>query len=357
MINKKIITSIMGILLVLTLFTGVSAFSYDEDEEGNPFYEADAQIKVPSISIKDLFILQPSSEPSSPELGMIYLDANSKRLNFYDGIDWYEISLKEKDLVEKETKKEKTESEICALSTYCEEWGDCINDYQTKICVTINEDCSESETSESRDCSIENPFQEEIDESKEISKSSDSKGKSSSKEEVETEEEIIDDEEISEEEIVIEEIEAEIVEETPTGEVEEVEPEPSEEAPAEEAIPEELFDITFDLEKSSLSKSDKLVVWVTLQNFGRKYIPARLIYIITDKDGREIYKEFKEIRVYTDESFIHVFEDLVLEDGEYNLELKVEYAGIIEDFKSGFKVKENVILNIKNWFIELFGEK
>ena len=57
MINKKITMFGIGVLFVLTLLVGVSAFSYDEDEEGNPFYEADAKIKVPSISINDLFIL------------------------------------------------------------------------------------------------------------------------------------------------------------------------------------------------------------------------------------------------------------------------------------------------------------
>ena len=75
------------------------------------------------------------------------------------------------------------------------------------------------------------------------------------------------------------------------------------------------FDITFDLEENSLGKSDKLVMWITLQNFGKRYVPARLIYSVTDEVGVEVYREFEEVRVYTDQSIIKRFDNLVLEEG------------------------------------------
>ena len=53
--KKQIIIS-LGILLVLSLPLLVSSFEFNEDEQGNAFYEADAQMKAPSISIRDLFI-------------------------------------------------------------------------------------------------------------------------------------------------------------------------------------------------------------------------------------------------------------------------------------------------------------
>ncbi len=323
MINKKIIMFSIGILLVLTLFTGVSAFSYDEDDAGNPFYEADAEIKVPSISIKELFVLQPSSEPTNPELGMIYFDASSKRLKLYDGTGWYAIALEKVSSVSKQQVKEtiekKGEVQTCSASTKCDDWGDCINNYQSMTCITIDESCNKYEDAETRDCVTENPFEEEIEEAQE---------------------------EVEEE--VSEEIEAEEAETSIESE------EVAEEAPEEETIPEALFDITFDLEENSLSSSDKLVVWITLQNFGRRYVPARLIYTITDEQGEEVYRKFEEVRVYSDESLIKTFSDLTLDKGEYNLMFEVEYAGIVEDFELGFSVETGFWAGIKRFWRALF---
>jgi hypothetical protein len=509
MINKKIIMFSIGILLVLTLFTGVSAFSYDEDDDGNPFYEADAEIRVPAISIRDLFILQPSSEPVEPELGTIYFDVNSKRLKLYDGTGWYSIVL-EKDYFEEEIeeeiedveevkeqaekgdekkdkeKKEESEKEsdgeeekeieeddtesirkkaeveeTCIASTTCGEWGDCINDHQTKVCVSVNEDCSESRVTETQDCITENPFHKEIEEEeieeeigdveevKEQAEKGDEKKDKEKKEEIEEDDKEITinleyktgtnydaDDDGNESTIGIIDLTVENTRfnwdvdeiklctrwETRSLETNEsttvchgseqccvfMELTPARDkwnnifylnygkygatynnivsariiyydvsldlnniysnvynsdwANLEvkfysEPIPEELFDITFDIEENTLSSSDKLVVLITLQNFGRKHVPARLIYIFEDKDGNEVYRDFEEIRVYTDESIIKRFDELKLKQGKYKLKLNVEYAGIVEEFESGFEIKENVLVRIKNWFDVLFGGK
>jgi len=119
-------------------------------------------------------------------------------------------------------------------------------------------------------------------------------------------------------------------------------------------IPDELFDITLDLEEKSLTSADKLVVWISLQNFGKKYVPARLIYIITDKNGTEVHKEFEEVRVYTDNSIIKKFGDLNLDPGLYALKFQVEYAGIVEEFEDGFEIKKGFFNLIKSWFKEVF---
>jgi len=362
---KKITTFIIGILLVLTLFAGVSAFSYDEDEEGNPFYEADAEIKVPSISIRELFILHPSSEPSNPELGMIYFDVNSKRLKLYDGTGWYSIALEKVSSVSKQQVKEtiekKGEVQTCSASTECGEWGDCINNYQSMTCITIDESCNKYEDVETRDCVSDFELESSAKESLDIEESEEGIAEETVEEEVSGETESTE---------VVEEVESETTEsesteesaevaETSEPEVEESSPEPEPEpapepTPVEEAIPEELFDITFDLEENSLSSSDKLVVWITLQNFGKRYVPARLIYTITDEQGNEVYRKFEEVRVYTDESLIKTFSDLTLEQGEYNLMLEVEYAGIAEDFELGFSVKTGIWAGIKRFFKGLF---
>jgi hypothetical protein len=324
---KKQITIITGILLVLILFAGVSAFDYSEDDYGNAFLETEDEVRVPTIVIKDLLILQPSSEPVDSELGMIYFDVNSKRLKLYDGTGWYSIALEKVSSISKEQVKEtiekKGEDRTCSRSTECGDWGDCINNYQSMTCIVVDENCNKYEDSETKDCV------------------SDFKLKSSAKDSLD-----IVEKETSETETTTEEVEEE--ESAP-----ELESEPAEEAP-EEAIPQELFDITFDLDQNSLSGSDELIAWITLQNFGKKYVPARLIYIITDEQGEEVYREFEEIRVYSDESFIKTFSDLDLEQGKYNLRLEVEYAGIVEDFESSFSVETGIWIGIKRFLGGLF---
>ena len=266
---------------------------------------------------------------------------------------------------------EDSDEKICSESIECEEFGDCINDYQTKICIITNENCEESETSEQQECVSDFELPSSAKESHDKIKDE--------TEEVISEEEIVEEEEVSEEIIDEEEVikkEPEIEEQCSEEcfEVcEEGEEICTEECTEEEScsescstddegneeceeiceteeiceeicetgdeiceeiceevceIPEELFDITFDLEESSLVGSDKLIVWVTLQNFGKKYVPARLIYIVTDEFGVEVYKNIEEVRVYTDEAIITKFEDLILSEGDYNLKMEIEYAGI-----------------------------
>jgi hypothetical protein len=334
MINKKTITIITGILLVLTMFSVVSAFDYSEDDYGNTFLETEDEVRVSTIIIKDLFILQPSSEPTIPELGMIYFDEDSKRLKFYDGTGWYAIALEKISSISKEQVKEtiekKAELESCSVSTECGDWGDCINNYQSMTCVTIDESCEKYEDSETRDCV------------------SDFKLESSAKDSLDVETTEALEEECNEVCEDVCEAGEEVCEET-CEEVCEVSQRDDSGEP-----PEELFDITFDLDQNSLSGSDELIAWITLQNFGKKYVPARLIYIIIDEQGEEVYRAFEEIRVYSDESFIKTFSDLALEQGAYNLRLEVEYAGIVEDFESSFSVETGIWAGIKRFWQGIF---
>lgn len=470
--KKKTITIIIGILLVLTLFTGVSAFSYDEDEEGNPFLESEFDVKSPSITIKNLFILQPNLEPANPEFGTIYLDVNSKRLRFFDGSNWYALVLENPiaplildlevsdeieateeitEATEPETEQETTPaSQTCIPATTCGGWGDCINDYQTRTCTIINEDCSESETTEEQECVTENPFQGEIIEEAEEEPAEKKIKEKLTKEEVEAEVEeeitialeyktgtIYDDDNDGNEsttgviDLTVENtvfnwgvdesklctrwetlsLEANesitvcygseqccsFMEFTPTRDkwneifysnyakygatynntisarvvyvdynlsIDKLFAEVyySDWANLEvnfyaEAIPEELFDITFDIEENTLSSSDKLAVLITLQNFGRKHVPVRLIYIIEDEAGNEVYKDFEETKIYrTQELIIKTFEELDLDPGNYKFVFKIEYAGIVEEFKDTFTVKKNVFVILKDWFTGLFRQ-
>jgi len=370
--TKKNIRIGIFILMILISITGIYAFDYNEDDDGNPFLESEFNVKVPQMSIRDLFILQPSSEPLNPEIGMIYFDASSKRLKLYDGDGWYAIALEKVSTVSKQQVKEKVEKKgeikVCDSSVECGEWGDCINNYQSMICVTVDATCNKYEDTETRDCVSDFKLESSAKDSHDVGESSDTGGtKETTEEAEETTEESTEESgetETETEEVKTEETEAEEVEEGVEEveeaeveselEVEEPAPEPEPEPEPAEEVPEELFDITFDLEESSLSKSDKLVVWITLQNFGKKYVPARLIYTITDEAGKEVYKKFEEIRVYTDESIIKSFEDLILEEGGYVLSLRVEYAGIVEEFSNDFSVESGLLSAIKRFFSGLF---
>jgi len=327
--------SILILFILLFGISGIYAISFSEDEQGNSFYETDEQMKVPSMNIRDLLLLQPSAEPLNPELGMIYFDSTLKRLKLYDGTGWYAIALEKVTSVSKKQIKEKTEKKdevkTCEFSITCDEWGDCINNYQSMTCVTTDENCDKHTDTETKDCISESPFKEEIQEAQEES--------------VEAETTPIEEE--VEEEAEEEEVEEEEPEEEPEEEVEE--------EAEEETIPEELFDITFDLEESALAESDKLVVWITLQNFGRRYVPARLVYSVTDNQGEEVYRSFEELRVYTDQSIIKRFDDLILEQGDYTLSMSVEYAGIVEEFSDNFSIETGIFSIIKRFFARLFS--
>jgi len=330
-----------GIFLILSLSVGVSAFDYSEDDEGNAFLETEDKVIAPQITIRDLVTLQPSVEPANPEIGTIYFDSASGRLKLYDGSGWYAFALEKVSSVSKKQVKERVEEndkiKSCSESIECGDWGDCINNYQSMICVSVSEDCNKYEDTETRDCVSDFKLESAAKESHDV--------------DVVSEEEIAEEEvseEVSEEEVVAEEgveseeegVEEEVVEE----EVVEEELEVAEE------VPEELFDITFDLEENSLGGSDKLVVWVTLQNFGKRYVPARIIYGVSDVEGEEVYREFEEIRVYTDQSIIKRFDNLVLEEGDYVLSMRVEYAGIVEEFSGGFVVETGLWAGIKRFF-------
>ena len=84
-----------------------------------------------------------------PEVGEIYPDV------------YFKLLLKESMEILPEV--DEPSEVVCGASLNCEEWGDCINSYQTRSCVEINEDCIESSIDEEQECSIEEEEEEEIE--------------------------------------------------------------------------------------------------------------------------------------------------------------------------------------------------
>ncbi len=262
--------------------------------------------EVETSSLDNVINLNPRIEPLDPELGMIYLDIIFKKLRFYNGSSWINLSFETEEKIEEEEEK------VCESSKECDDWGDCINDYQTRICIKTKKDCETLEEIEEKDCGEE----QEVDE------------ESTSEEEVEEE-----------------------VEESSEADLDEAE---SEEEETEEEPPEELFDITFNLEESFLKDSRDLITWVTLESFGTKSTPTRLIYIIRDSKGNEVEKKIDELKVVTEETVVREFEDLDLSNGEYNIELILEYGGVKDSFERRFSVRKSFFDSVKEWLGGLF---
>jgi len=67
-----------------------------------------------------------------------------------------------------------------------------------------------------------------------------------------------------------------------------------------------------------------------------------------------MHREFEEARVYSDKVVIKEFGDLELENGKYNIKLKVEYGGIVEEFDADFEIDDGLLTRIKIWFRDIF---
>jgi len=270
-------------------------------------------LAVTTISDNSI-VLEPSSEPENPVFGMIYID-NVGQFRFYNGERWIGLVFED--------------DEDCKAQWECNDWGDCINGYQTRSCENLKPTCSGEKPEERNSCEsgVEAAKEEPIEE---------------------IPEEVI--EEVPEEEVSEEEVTEEEVEEIPEEVIEEV----PEEEPVEE-IPEELLDASIMLEENVISRSEDLTVRVFLESFGRKFASARFIYTILDSEGNSVYSSFDETRIYTERVVTKRFEDLDLEDGKYTLDLDIEYAGILEEFDQSFEIKSSPLKKIREFFSRIFG--
>ena len=397
---------------------------------------------VPYVNIDNLFVLEPISEPENAFIGMIYLDEFSNSLKFYDGEQWYYLAIEDSEPTEE------TEL-VCTPDKECVEWGDCINSYKTRECISIDVQCNKFTNTETKPCGdlakkpedssireenlsskkenlkAENQGPETVKESSSENIDNSEKLENSSQEEESIPQESTNNEEPSQknasDEEQVSDSEEQVVRDSPSqdissngGEREKLKEKPKKEChevcdevceedvcedvcteeescsedcstdeegnevceevcePQETCeevckpgeckdvceevceIPEELFDVTFELDKDILDYEDNLSVLITLQNFGTRYVPARLVYVIKDKSGKEVYKGFEETRVYTDQVIRRDF-DIGFDSGDYDIFMNVEYAGIVENFDLPFKVKYSFFKKIKLWFSKNFN--
>lgn len=111
----------------------------------------------------------------------------------------------------------------------------------------------------------------------------------------------------------------------------------------EEEKPEQLFDITFDIEEALMLSSDKLTAVTTFESFGTAPTPVTLTYIITDEGGEIINTSKESIVVETENVVRKKFENLNLPLGKYILFLKTNYSDNIEDeFLKRFEIRSKI---------------
>ena len=103
----------------------------------------------------------------------------------------------------------------------------------------------------------------------------------------------------------------------------------------------ELLDIVLRLESREITNPQDLVALIDFESFGT--IPTNVSYkiIISDKDS-ELYFEEGNILVETRNVLRKTFDDLILEKGDYNFQLRVSYGdNLSEEFNTSFEVMKS----------------
>lgn len=118
-----------------------------------------------------------------------------------------------------------------------------------------------------------------------------------------------------------------------------------------QTIPSELLDVTFRILEYAVSSSDDLVTIATFQSFGRNPANVSLKYIIKGQSNETFYSESNSLLVFSEEAVTKKFEGLNLSEGEYEVELEVEFAGFTERFEAKFRIGSIAFSPVRNQFI------
>jgi len=106
-------------------------------------------------------------------------------------------------------------------------------------------------------------------------------------------------------------------------------------------IPEQLFDISLDLENFLIQDITELVAIATFENFGTIPTSVTLLFTILDNKGEEVHSEEHAIIVETEEIFRRRFADVDLDlpRGKYTFILTTLYhVTIVDEFRQEFEI-------------------
>ncbi len=106
-------------------------------------------------------------------------------------------------------------------------------------------------------------------------------------------------------------------------------------------VPEQLFDITMNIEDRTIENSDELVAIITYESFGSVPTPVDLTYTIYNKDGEIVHSEKGDVIVETENIERKYFKGLNLPEGEYYLIFKTIYNVDVDDeFRGDFEIRK-----------------
>ncbi len=121
-------------------------------------------------------------------------------------------------------------------------------------------------------------------------------------------------------------------------------------------VPEQLFDITMNIEDRTIESSDELVAIITYESFGSVPTPVDLTYTIYNKNGEIVHSEKGDVIVETENIERKYFKGLNLPEGEYYLIFKTIYnVDIGDEFRGDFEIKKQDAKSLLPWLWIIIG--
>ena len=122
--------------------------------------------------------------------------------------------------------------------------------------------------------------------------------------------------------------------------------------------PIQLFDISLELDQSSVSKIEDLDARVIFSSFGTVPTPVQMTFKIVNSEGQTMYSEVASAVVETEMVYNKKFNDLNLPSGKYTLQLTTLYNQNVEDsFSQPFNITTSFDLSgvsIEVWIVLAF---
>lgn len=119
----------------------------------------------------------------------------------------------------------------------------------------------------------------------------------------------------------------------------------------EEKLPEQLFDISFDIDDSRILDISDLVARLTFESFGTVPTFVNITYIILDERGEMVYLEQDSVVVETEEVLSKEFDGFDLDYGVYRIFVRTLYnEGVEDEFWKEFEIKKSLVKSLLQLF-------
>lgn len=112
----------------------------------------------------------------------------------------------------------------------------------------------------------------------------------------------------------------------------------------------QLFDITFNLDKKIVEKIGDLTARVSFESFGTEPTPVNMVFTFLDANGKKVYSEENNTIVETEKVLTKKFSYLNLEKGNYTLVLTTNYnTNVKDEFREKFTITGAKSYEWVNW--------